>query len=492
MPERSLQHREPDKKDDETLQREARAHLASEPALQMVAELIARLREIDVPWWSPLRLRDRWGAVERMRWLRERGDIRQRLTSSLSGLAPNAARRKTPDFQGALVDSVLDEGDITLRAFEEAFRPDDLAVYGPAGAYWHFFRESMPWDEDTPVHQEIMAWLLKSLLADRSPFDGIARTPILTPWDVRTAIDGRVWHTRMPLAIRVAIDDARLQQERDRPRVPFHANGDLAIGMPEIIAASIPLRDLVPVLVVAQKSMRFEPPKTGPTLETGKPDGGPEPGSRPHDVSPSTPPPPRAGGPLRGVPPQSNPPPPTAHGPLDPGLQAEPATLVPPPHVAPVTVVPVAAPTPPPSVAPPSMAPPSVAPPSIAPPPMAPPSVAPPSVAPPSVAPPSVAPPSMAPPSMAPPSMAPPSVAPPSIAPSSIAPKGLAGRGGGGPPPSPSGASEMLAMLSSLDLGDDLAMTNPHNNRTPEETAAESERLPPEGSSDGRRRGAKI
>ncbi|WP_438042855.1 hypothetical protein [Sorangium sp. So ce128] len=261
MAERSLQHRDPDSKDDETLRREARVHLASEPALQLVAELVARLRELDLPWWTPVKLREQFGAVERMGWFRERSDVRQQITTSLTGLSPKAARRKTPDFQGALIDSVIDEGDITPRAFEDAFDPRDLAVYGPAGGYWQFFRDSMPWDQDTPQLQEIVAWLLKALLADRSPFEGIGRTPILTPWDVRTAIDGRLWQTRIPLEIRVAIDNARLKQERERPGVPFHADGELAIAGPDVIAANIPPRDILPVVQLAQKAMRFDGPR---------------------------------------------------------------------------------------------------------------------------------------------------------------------------------------------------------------------------------------
>ncbi|WP_437601879.1 hypothetical protein WMF28_09760 [Sorangium sp. So ce590] len=261
MAERSLQHRDSESKDDETLRREARVHLASEPALQLVAELIARLRELDLPWWTPVKLREQFGAVERMDWFRERGDVRQQITTSLTGLSPRAARRKTPDFQGALIDSVIDEGDITPRAFEAAFDPRDLSVYGPAGGYWQFFRESMPWDQDTPQHQEIVAWLLKALLADRSPFEGIGRTPILTPWDVRTAIDGRLWQTRIPLEVRVAIDNARLKQERERPGVPFHADGELAIAGPDVIAANIPPREILPVVQLAQKAMRFDTPR---------------------------------------------------------------------------------------------------------------------------------------------------------------------------------------------------------------------------------------
>ncbi|WP_438019274.1 hypothetical protein WMF18_09475 [Sorangium sp. So ce315] len=270
MAERSLQHRDPDSKDDETLRREARVHLASEPALQLVAELVARLRELDLPWWTPVKLRERFGAIERMGWFRERSDVRQQITTSLTGLSSRAARRKTPDFQGALIDSVIDEGDITPRAFEAAFDPRDLAVYGPAAAYWQFFRESMPWDEDTPQHQEIVAWLLKALLADRSPFEGIGRTPILTPWDVRTAIDGRLWQTRIPLEVRVAIDNARLKQERERPGVPFHADGELAIAGPDVIAANIPPREILPVVQLAQKAMRFDAPRGAPKADAPK------------------------------------------------------------------------------------------------------------------------------------------------------------------------------------------------------------------------------
>ncbi|XXX80030.1 hypothetical protein WMF30_14775 [Sorangium sp. So ce134] len=296
MAERSLQHRDPDSKDDETLRREARVHLASEPALQLVAELIARLRELDLPWWTPVKLRERFGAIERMGWFRERSDVRQQITTSLTGLSPRAARRKTPDFQGALIDSVIDEGDITPRAFEAAFDPRDLAVYGPAGGYWQFFRESMPWDQDTPQHQEIVAWLLKALLADRSPFEGIGRTPILTPWDVRTAIDGRLWQTRIPLEVRVAIDNARLKQERERPGVPFHADGELAIAGPDVIAANIPPREILPVVQLAQKAMRFdtlraaapkaETPRAAPAEVSSGRSGAPAPAAAPPAAAP--------------------------------------------------------------------------------------------------------------------------------------------------------------------------------------------------------------
>ncbi|AKT39413.1 hypothetical protein [Chondromyces crocatus] len=536
MPERPLQHRDPDKKDDETLRKEARAHFASEPALQLVAELIARLRELDLPWWSPVRLRDRWGAVERMRWLRERADLRQRVTSSLTGLAPKAARKKAPDFQGALLDSVIDDGDVTVRVFEEQFQPFEIAVYGPAGAYWNFFRESLPWDQETQVHHDLMTWLFKSLLSDRSPFDGIGRTPILTPWDVRTAIDGRVWHTRIPLEVRVAIDEARLQQERDRPGVPFHAEGDLSIAVPEIIATSIPLRDLVPVLNVAQKSMRFEAspraaskiegsgadssmrtPEIGATAAPALPGGNVAavPGSGAQAPA-TTPPPPLSSGPptLTGGPPllglspfqeggRTGGPPVSPPAPVSGG--AEPAPASKPQSVTSMDLGPIQDPrSGEPSSKPPATVPPSLitattipAPPLIqmglqaasGGPPVPAPVVAPPSGGPASApgfveaasapgAPGPGAAPVSAPPLVEPGRVA----APPPSEPKPVIVSSARGsspeRSSGGRPGG--GSSGLLALLNSIDAEDEMEMTNPYSMPTPEEIAAESARLPPQ------------
>jgi hypothetical protein len=59
----------------------------------------------------------------------------------------------------------------------------------------------------------------------------------------------------LPLEIRVAIDDARFDKERHRPAEPFHTESDLSIAVAATIAASIPLRDLLPVFTAAQKKM---------------------------------------------------------------------------------------------------------------------------------------------------------------------------------------------------------------------------------------------
>src|ERR1035437_1154649 len=107
-----LQHQGYESKDPATLREEARAHLAKTPNRQLMAELLLRLRELRLPWWTPEHLRSRFPGRARMEWLSERIEVRQQITSSLSGLAPNAARKKTPGFQGELIDSVIDDGDI--------------------------------------------------------------------------------------------------------------------------------------------------------------------------------------------------------------------------------------------------------------------------------------------------------------------------------------------------------------------------------------------
>lgn len=60
---------------DDALAEEATKHLAASPALQLVAELLQRLRAMSVAWWSPESLRARWSASERMQWLAQRPNL---------------------------------------------------------------------------------------------------------------------------------------------------------------------------------------------------------------------------------------------------------------------------------------------------------------------------------------------------------------------------------------------------------------------------------
>ena len=284
-----LTHPDADRKDDAALRRDAEAQFARVPGLQVIAELMMKLRTRSFAWWGADDLRVSWNATERMRWLRERSDLREQITSSLTGLPPTAARKKTPEFQGSLLDSFLEDGDITVRQFEEAFDPCDLVVYGPASTFFRKFRERMPWDEESPAHQELIGFLLRALLSDKSTLRGATRKPILTAWDVRTAIPGVVWHARIPLDVRVAIDDARLAKEKSGQS--FAIAQELTIATPEVIASSVPARELTLLLDLAQAAMGCEGPT--PSITTGARDGardGSRDGSRDGAASATAPP----------------------------------------------------------------------------------------------------------------------------------------------------------------------------------------------------------
>lgn len=265
-------------KSDQKLEEEAAAHLASNAPLQLMTELLTRLREMGFPWWTSEHLRLAYPAKERLKWLAGRPDLRQRITTDLTGLAQKAARNKTPDFQAELIDSVIDDGDISADTFERAFEPADLVVYGDAADQWRLFRRRMPWDDDRTGHQDLIGWLLGALLADKSTLDGKPRTPILSALAMRTGIDGRVWHSKIPLDVRVEIDNARFASLRDKPGEPFTAAQDLAIATPALLAASIPLKEFANVLDLAGAALGFE--------EKGAPSPSPPPTERRPSVAP--------------------------------------------------------------------------------------------------------------------------------------------------------------------------------------------------------------
>ncbi|HZM43783.1 MAG TPA: hypothetical protein VFC14_03055 [Burkholderiales bacterium] len=268
----SLRHPETPGPEDTALAQESRSHVAGNAALQLIAELVSKLRGSRFSWWTPDLLRGTWDATERMGWFAQRPDIRQRITCSLTGLKPKAARNKQPDFQAALIDSVIDAGDVTVDQFENEFDAIELAAYAPVADIWTGFRERMPWDQDVPPNQELVAWLIDRLLASSSTIEGMTRKPLLTPHEIRTTIPGKIWHSRIPLEVRVAIDEARFQREREKPGEPYHAIHDLELATPAIIAANIPLRDLLCVFEVAEKAMGLPPSRsaTAPAARVAK------------------------------------------------------------------------------------------------------------------------------------------------------------------------------------------------------------------------------
>ncbi len=264
---RPLAHDDADQSD-EACRREARAWAAKWPQVQFIAELLAILRAADPSWWSPDVLATLWPPLTRMRWFAQRPDIRQRITTSVSGLAKHAARTKSCEFQAELIESVLAGGDVTNGTFDSAFDPLEIATYGSLPEIWSQFKDRMPWASDTPCNQKIVGHLLRALLAERNPFDAeMMRRPILTACEMREAIDSTVWQTCVPLELRVAMDDARVRWEKARQKEPYHARHDLQIVTPELIPAHIPLVDLHGIFRAAERSMRFE---ENDTRDSGK------------------------------------------------------------------------------------------------------------------------------------------------------------------------------------------------------------------------------
>lgn len=244
--------------DDATRAREAREHFSRWPAVQLVGEMYAKLRAQRFSWWSNAKLRERWPARTRMGWLAERPDLRQTITTSLTGLPKNAARQKSHDFQADLIDSVLTHGDVDEDAFENAFHAMDLATYAPAQEIWSELMTRFPWHTDAVDHQRFIGWMIRAFVTDRCSLHAeISRKPILTACDVRQSIDARVWQTYVPLDVRVAVDAARMKHERTRPREAFQARHEMSIATPEVLAAHVPLCELMPIFVAAENAMGF-------------------------------------------------------------------------------------------------------------------------------------------------------------------------------------------------------------------------------------------
>jgi len=255
----ALVHGNHEKKTDEELRREAAEHLAGSSALQVMADALILLRVANVPWWSPEQRRERYGAATRMKWLTQRADIRQEITTALCGLPRNTARKRSPEFQAELIDSVLEDSDSAATWFEGAFDPRDLVVYGPVASMWREIIACIPWEEEERVPASLIEQLLGAFIADKSHALGLSRAPLLEGWELRAAIDGRIWHSLIPLDLLLQVDEARLRHERERPNVPFRTKDELAIVTPRVIASYVPLSQLQPVFIAAGEAMGIEP-----------------------------------------------------------------------------------------------------------------------------------------------------------------------------------------------------------------------------------------
>jgi hypothetical protein len=245
----------PQNADDAALRQEATDHLARWPALQVMAEALIVLRAAGVPWWAPAATCARWPVGERLRWLEQRADLREEVVSSLTRLTLRDPRRRSLAFQTELVEATVDPA-LDAQRVEEAFDPRALVVYGPVTELWDEVVKRVPWDAE--VSPALVEQLVGILLADKSAHLGTTRAPVLTAWQLRSAIDARAWQAHLPARVRAAVDDARLHHELVHPGVPFTARDELAIVTPAVLAANLPLRAMRPVFSAAARVMGLE------------------------------------------------------------------------------------------------------------------------------------------------------------------------------------------------------------------------------------------
>ena len=232
----------------------AAAKLAESPAKQLVAELLERLRNSSLSWWTPADLRTSFPAKERMKWLEEEPALRGHLTNVLTGLFPNASLAKSSQLQAELIDAAIDGGDSTVQAFENAFEPNVLAAHGAEARYWRTFRKQLPWESNGKAEQKIVAFLIEQLLGDVK-LGSYQRRPILTPLDVRRAIDARVWTRHLPEELRAKIDSSRMDAEAKGRS--FGAAEELGLVPPALLVQHVPLADLRGILDRAEEALSF-------------------------------------------------------------------------------------------------------------------------------------------------------------------------------------------------------------------------------------------
>jgi hypothetical protein len=219
---RKLLHTDPDSTDNARAA-EAETFLAEHPELQYVSTCIDLLRKANVDWFTSEQLRDAFPANVRMQWFAERPDIRQRITTELTGLKAGAARKRSTERQAMDIDDAIGV-DCTVQEFDAAFQPDELAVYGDAGAIFKLLLERFPWETNDPLLRELVAMLLDALLEPRGD-----KPQIMSHLQMRSALPEEHVQERIPLRVRVAVNRARLEHEATHPSKPFTAEMELAI-----------------------------------------------------------------------------------------------------------------------------------------------------------------------------------------------------------------------------------------------------------------------
>ena len=245
------------KQPDADLAKEAATFLAGKPECQVLAELFEKLRGLKLGWWTPSMLRRATPAKDRMEALKQRPDIRQRITIEITNLRPNTARNKEPAKQAELIDDAIANGDWDDDRFEEAFGIDETVIYGDAAKLWSLFMSMMPFEDDKPGHRAIVRAFIESCLNDGrvNPTTNKPFKPFLTALDVLESIDGVNWHTKLDPKLLIDLDRAAYEQERKTPTQPFTARQRMGIVTLEVIEKSFPPDMLVQVLKTGAKNL---------------------------------------------------------------------------------------------------------------------------------------------------------------------------------------------------------------------------------------------
>jgi hypothetical protein len=216
-----------------------------------MADVLNALRGAHVVWWAPEVLAERWPTAPTLGWLEQRPDLREALTQALTGLALRGARGRSVAFQAELIEATLDPAE-TARRIADALDPRDLVVYGPVRELWDELMQRVPWDHEAPP--PLVDALVAALVSDRG------RPSLLSPWQLRAAVDPRAWQAHIPARLRATVDEARLHKELVDPAAPFTARDELAIVTPAVLAANLPLQALRPIFVAAGRVLGLEPP----------------------------------------------------------------------------------------------------------------------------------------------------------------------------------------------------------------------------------------
>lgn len=246
---------------DDMLSKEANQFVIDHPPLQILAGLITILREKNPSWYTPETMFRFSPVAERMRALEFRPDIRQRLLVELTNAKPKTARKTPLEMQGGQLLIAIEAEDVSIKEYELAHEPPELALYLDAGALWRFIMDSLPWEANEEADKEIVALLISSLIdPSRSKTEWSPSGAILTAWDLMRGIDARVWNQHLPLDLRVKIHEAWVEATRDGSETVFAPKQAFDIVPPEVFMQHFKLMDLRKILELAEKRMGFDAP----------------------------------------------------------------------------------------------------------------------------------------------------------------------------------------------------------------------------------------